>query len=49
MTHEIKCAGGCGKVLATVEIEEGQEYQSDQVYAMYCDECPKPNAEETAA
>ena len=47
MTHEIKCSGGCGKVLASIELEEGQVYQGDTFFAMYCDECPKPNIEDT--
>ena len=47
MAHDIKCAGGCGTILASVELTEGQEYQGDAFYGMYCDECTRPKEEVT--
>ena len=49
MIIEIKCAGGCGAVLGTVEVEKEEDFKGDNTYQMYCDNCPKPNVEETPA
>lgn len=49
MTIEIHCAGGCGAVLGTTEVENQENYQGDNALQMYCDNCVKPNAEEITA
>ena len=49
MTIDIHCAGGCGTVLGTTEVEKEEDFKGDNAYQMYCDVCPKPNAEEITA
>jgi len=47
MIVDIKCAGGCNTVLGSVELEEGQEYQGDVFYGMYCETCSLPVKQES--
>lgn len=42
MNQDIKCSGGCNTILGHVELEDGQEYQGDAYYGMYCENCPLP-------
>jgi len=46
MTIDIHCAGGCGTVLGSVEVENEQDFKGDDSYQMYCDNCVKPNEEQ---
>jgi hypothetical protein len=53
-THEIKCIGGCGTVLGTVELEEGETFKGDSAYHLCCDSCrptklPGPRNKKTPA
>ena len=45
MTIEIHCAGGCGTVLGSVEVENEEDFKGDAYYQNYCDDCVKPNTE----
>lgn len=45
MTIDIHCAGGCGTVLGSVEVENEEDFEGDAKYQMYCDICAKPNQE----
>lgn len=47
MTIEIKCAGGCGAILGSVEVEKEEDFKGDAYYQNYCDDCKKPNQEPT--
>lgn len=49
MTADIHCAGGCGKVIASTEIEKEEDFKGDAFYGMYCDECTRPKEEVTPA
>ncbi|CAB4219939.1 hypothetical protein UFOVP1624_25 [uncultured Caudovirales phage] len=45
MTIDIHCAGGCGTVLGSVELENEEDFKGDAYYQNYCDDCVKPNTE----
>jgi hypothetical protein len=45
MTIDIHCAGGCGTVLGSVELENEEDFKGDAYYQNYCDDCKKPNQE----
>lgn len=47
MTIDIHCAGGCGTVLGSVEVENEEDFKGDAYYQNYCDDCKKPNQEPT--